>query len=294
MTKTISKTKMLAAVAAMGAAAAMQPAHAIDVDAGDYTALPAGTNLGLVYYQHAQRNALYGNGNKAPGNNKLNSDVGILRGVHFMDIGGYIVDPQFLLPFGKLQAKGDLGPVLGSGSGVGDLILAATVWLTKPGEKTHFGITPFIVAPTGKYDKNEALNLGENRWKFILQGGYITPLSEKVLLDVVGDVTLFGKNKDAPGGTLKQDAQYQAQTFLRYQLAPTSDVRVGLSHTWGGETRVNGVDQNSKQRTTKYHVGFSHFLGAKTQVLATVGRDGSVENGFRENARVNLRLLQIF
>ncbi|ERK98906.1 hypothetical protein O999_02015 [Pseudomonas putida LF54] len=31
-------------------------ALALDVDAGDYTALPKDTNLGLIYYQHAERN----------------------------------------------------------------------------------------------------------------------------------------------------------------------------------------------------------------------------------------------
>lgn len=40
-------------------------ASAMDVDAGDYTALPAGTNLGLLHYQHAERNRLYANGSVA-------------------------------------------------------------------------------------------------------------------------------------------------------------------------------------------------------------------------------------
>lgn len=293
MTRTFrcATTKLTAAMAL--AAASWLPAHAIDVDAGDYTALPAGTKLGLVYYQHAQRNALYANGNKAPGNNRLDSDVGILRGVTYIDIGGYIVDPQFLLPFGKLKAKGDVS-ALGSTSDVGDLILAATVWFNKPGEKTNFGITPFIFAPTGGYDKNRGLNLGENRWKFALQAGYITPLTDKVTMDLVADFTTFGKNNDAAGGTLKQKVQYQAQSFLRYHLNPTTDLRGGLSYTWGGETSLNGVDQNNKQKTSKFNVGVAHFLRPTTQVLATYGRDISVENGFRENGRLNLRLLQVF
>lgn len=283
------------AIAAVATCLLAPSAHAIDVDAGDYTVLPAGTTLGLVYYQHAERNALFANGSKAPGRNKLNSDIGIVRGVKYLDIGGYIVDPQFLLPFGKLSAKGDLAPALGNNSGVGDLILAATVWLNKPGEKTHIGITPFLVAPTGQYDKNDPLSLGENRWKFILQGGYITPLSDKVNLDVVADVTLFGKNDDiAGGGSLKQKPQYQLQSFLRYQLSGTTDLRAGVSFTTGGKTRINGVEQNNKTETTKFNVGVGHFISPTTQLLATVGRDTSVENGFREGSRVNLRLLQIF
>lgn len=284
-----------AAAGALATTALMQPAHALDVDAGDYTALPAGTNLAIVYGQHAQRNAIFSNGNKAPGNNKLDSDIGILRLVHFMDIGGYIVDPQIILPFGKLKAKGDLGPVLGSNSGVGDLLVGATVWFNQPSSKTHFGITPFLSLPIGQYNKNDPLSLGENRVKLILNTGYITPLTDKVTMDLVADVTLFGKNDDiAGGGTLKQKAQYQFQGFLRYALSGSTDLRGGMSYTTGGETRINGVAQNNENKTLKFNVGVAHFLSPTQQILATVGRDSSVENGFRENARLNLRFLQVF
>ena len=287
-----TRLKLLAMCAAVSAAGS---AFAVDVDAGDYTALPAGTDLGLVYTQFAHRNSLYANDTKVSGNAKLDSTVGILRGVHFTDIGGYIVDPQFLLPFGKLKAGGDVA-ALGSNSGVGDLILAATVWLTKPGEKTHFGITPFLFLPTGQYNKNDPLSLGENRVKFALQAGYITPLTDSITLDLLGDVTLHGKNNDyGPNSdSLKQKALFQFQSYLRYNFSPATDVRFGLSHVSGGETQVNGVDQNNQQSTSKFQIGGSHFVGPKTQILATYGQDISVKNGFKENGRLNLRLLQIF
>ena len=50
-------------------------AVAIEVDAGDYTALPAGTNLGVVYYQYATADSLYSDGDKAPINAGLDSQV---------------------------------------------------------------------------------------------------------------------------------------------------------------------------------------------------------------------------
>ncbi|HQT72086.1 MAG TPA: transporter [Thiobacillus sp.] len=289
------RSKALALSAITTATLLAFPAHAIDVDAGDYTALPAGTSLGLVYYQHATRDKLYAGGNQVAINPKLTSDIGIVRGVHFMEIGGYIVDPQFLLPFGKLSAKNDIA-ALGSNSGVGDLQLAATVWLTKPGDKTHFGITPFISAPTGQYDRNDPLSLGENRWKYALQAGFITPLADKVMLDLAADVQIHGKNKDfgASSATMEQKPLFQAQAFLRYQLSATTDLRTGVSHTTGGQTTLNGVRQDDRIATTKFQVGVAHFLSAKTQVLATYGRDTSVRQGFKEDGRINLRLLQIF
>jgi hypothetical protein len=289
-------TRPLRAFAALAAAAALSsPAHAIDVDAGDYTALPPGTNLGLLYLQHASRDKLYADGDKVGIRPKLDSDIGVLRGVHYMDIGGYIVDPQFLLPFGKLDAGRDIS-ALGSNSGVADLILAATVWFNKADSKTHFGITPFLYVPIGQYDNTDPLSLGENRWKFALQAGYITPVTDQLTLDLVGDFTLYGKNDDfgPASDNMKQKPLFQFQGFLRYHLSPATDLRLGVSYVTGGATEVNGVDQDNRLASSKFNIGAAHFIGPKTQLLATYGRDISVRNGFKEDARFNFRILQIF
>ncbi|HKY94564.1 MAG TPA: transporter [Kiloniellales bacterium] len=288
--------RSLCALAALAAATLFTlPAKAIDVDAGDYTALPPGTNLLLGYYQHATRDKLYANGDKVGINPKLDSDVGILRGVHFTEIGGLIVDPQFLLPFGKLRAKDDIA-ALGSNSGLADLILAATVWFNKADAKEHFGITPFLILPTGQYDNNDPLSLGENRWRFILQAGWIKPLTDKLTMDLVADVQFHGKNNDygALSQERKQKPQYEFQGFLRYALGAGSDLRFGLQHVTGGENEIDGVDQDDRQSLTKLQLGASTFISPTQQILATYGRDLSVRNGFKEEHRLNLRFLQIF
>lgn len=288
--------RVAALAGALCGALAAGPASAIDVDAGDYTALPAGTNLAVAYYQYAERNALYSRDQRVPVDAGLDSQVGILRGVHYMDVGGYTVDPQFLLPFGKLKAGNDTS-FLGETSGAGDLIVAATVWLVnRPEANTYFGITPFLTLPTGQYDRNKALNLGENRAKLTLQAGYITGLSKSLTLDVAGDVTLYGRNKDfGPSGqTMKQDASYQAQLYLRYHLSPALDLRAGISRTVSGATEVNGLDRDDRGDTTKLQIGAAYFLRPSTQLLASYGRDVSVREGFEENRRLNLRLLQVF
>jgi hypothetical protein len=271
-------------------------ALAIDVDAGDYTALPPGTNLAMGYYQFATRDALYSNGDKQNINAGLDSQIGILRGVHFTDIGGYTVDPQFFLPIGKLEGKDDTS-TLGDTSGIGDLTLAATVWLVnKPESNTYFGITPFVYVPVGSYDRKDSLNLGENRWRYALQAGYITGLTPKISLDLVGDVTFYGENDEvgASKATLKQDPSYQLQGFLRYHMSPQWDLRTGISHTFGGETELNGVNQDDKLATTKMTIGTAWFVTPALQLLANYGRDLSVENGFKEQHRLNLRVLKAF
>ncbi|URI08761.1 transporter [Aquincola tertiaricarbonis] len=283
-----------ASCALLGLASA--PAHAVDVDAGDYTALPAGTTLGLAYYQHAERNRLYAGGDRVPIDAGLSSDVGILRVVHFMKLGGITIDPQFLLPVARLRAKDDLS-ALGKDSGVGDLMLAATAWLINdPQTKTYFGITPFVWVPTGAYDRGQGVNVGENRWKWALQAGYIRPLGPQLTLDAAADVTWHGRNDDyGPGSlTLRQKPVVQLQGWLRWHASDALDWRLGLSHTAGGEQSIDGESQHNRLATTRFALGAGYFVGPRTQLLATVGRDLRVREGLRESGRVNLRLLQIF
>ena len=272
------------------------PAQAVDVDAGDYVPLPDGANLALLYYQYATRDSLYVDGDKQPLEAGLDSNVGILRGVHYVDVGGFIVDPQFLLPFGELKAKDDLA-ALGSDSGLGDLILAATVWvINDPEHRRYLGLTPFLFLPTGSYDKDQGVNLGENRWKLALQAGYVAGLGERFTLDLIGDVTFYGKNDELGPSeqTLKQDASFQLQGFLRYALKPTVDLRGGLSYSFGGETEVDDVKQDNELGTLKAQFGTAWFPTPTVQLMALYGRDLDVENGFREDHRINLRVLKVF
>jgi|APMI01.1.fsa_nt_gi hypothetical protein len=299
MTKALKPLRPLTAIAAAAASLALTaPARAIDLDAGDYTALPAGTNALVVYGQHATRDKLYSKGDQVPIHPGLDSDIGILRGVHFMEVGGLIIDPQFLLPFGRLKGKDDTA-ALGSSSGVGDLILASAIWFTQPGAKTHFAVTPYLWLPTGKYNRNDPLSLGENRYKFALQVGSIHELAPGVNLDLAADVTFYGKNTDANNGaggatTLKQKPLLALQSHLRYQLSPTLDLRGGLFYTAGGETKLGGVDQDNRQATTKFNVGAGWFVAPTTQLLATYGRDIKAREGFKVNNQLNLRLLTLF
>lgn len=139
--------------------------HAVDLDAGDYDYAPSGSNLAILYYQHATRDALYSGSDKVVGNYDLTSDVGIARYVHYTDVAGIHIAPQILIPFGRLDASKDISD-LGSSRGLGDIVLANIFFLYHDAS-THstFGITPYLFLPTGEYSSNKALNLGENRYK---------------------------------------------------------------------------------------------------------------------------------
>lgn len=270
-------------------------AHAIDLDPGDYVPAPAGTTVAVLYAQHVQRDKLYAKGQRLPLNAGLSSNTGIARFVRFVEVGGITIAPQVLVPFGRLSGEHDTR-TLGRSGGVGDVILAAPTWIVNDAAgKTHWGVTPIVYLPTGSYEKERALNLGENRWKFNLQTGIAKGIGGPWHIDLTGDVMLHGKNADhgRANATLRQKPLFNVQGHLRYQFSPAANVYAGLSQYWGGRTRIDGVENDDETRQLKASVGTSLFIGPRTQILGAVGRDLHVRHGFKENLRLSVRLMQI-
>lgn len=284
------------AMVSMAAASVVAPAYAIDTDPGDWSAPPPGTNLLLVYAQHANRDSLYTDGHKTP-NAKLNSNVAILRYVRPIEVSGLVVAPQVLLPWAGLSTGGVVKG-LGSASGLGDIIFASPVWLAKADavSRNSFAIAPYLVLPTGDYKKGNNLNIGENRWKAILQLGATYQLSKQLDAEGAVDVTVFGKNKAAGVGSdvLEQEAIFQAQASLNWHHSPGTVLAAGVSHSMGGRQKVNGVTLSDRMERTKVALTASKFVTPTVQVMGSVGRDLKVDNGFKESSRFNIRILKVF
>jgi hypothetical protein len=227
----------------------------------------------------------------------LKSDIGIIRYIRPVQWApNVVVDPQAILPFGRLKTGGSAS-ALGNASGTADLILGAPLkFLLDTTTKDAFSIGPFVYLPTGNYDHTKPLNLGENRWKGLLQLAYVKHFDATWAVDLVADVLVHGKNKKfGPGSaSLKQDPRYEAQAHLRYNLSPATSFSGDYGYYWGGETKVNGVAQNDRLKTHYARLTAAHFLNQTLQLQAQVGADLSVENGLKEKGRLNLRLVKIF
>jgi hypothetical protein len=282
-------TRALAAAACAACTTIFAPAMAqqIPTDPGDYTALPAGTDLGIVYYQHAEYKSVYANGNKLPVPFDLKTDIGLARWVHYTRLGDYLVTPQVIIPFGRV----DLSPL--KTRGVGDPIIGSALWLVnEPEQQRWVTVSAFASVPVGKYDANEPLNMGENRWKGVFQSAYLTSLSKNVMLDLVGEVALYGEN-DAGGVRRKQDASYGGQVHLRYMLAPTTSVSLTYYHDFGGESKLNGVAQHDRMNNSRFLVGVAGFVSPTMQLQLQAGKALKVANGPKESGRINLRLVKV-
>lgn len=279
--------------AATWLALAAGPAVAgINTDPLDYVPAPAGTTLAAIYYQNNHSSSQYANGRQV-GQSSIQSDVGIARFVHYTELAGFRIAPQVLLPAVSVEVSGQ-GNTL-STDGISDPILGLPVWLVnRPEQRLYFAVTPYLHLPLGRYNSNRALNPGDNRWKFTLQGGLSVGLGEKTTLDVIGDAQWFGDNRDiAGGGRLEQKALYSLQPQLTYQFAPGLTGSLGAYHVWGGASQVRGVDQHDRTRTTTALGTLSYWLGKTDNLQFQYRADTEVKNGAKTNG-LQLRFLHVF
>lgn len=294
-----SASKILAGTLALMMCAGT-PVRALDVDAGDYTALPPGTDAFLLYGNYAQRNSInvVGTGTINQGF-QLDSAVGIARFVHWMDIGGITVDPQVLIPFGSLYNGRLAGSRVPSSSGFANPILAATAWLVNkpdPVYSTYFGITPFFILPIGKYDRDLPVNIGSDAFQTVIQAGFIQGIAPKWTIDLIGDATF---TTDSQRGslvrqTLSQDTSYQVQSYIRYALTDKVTIGAGHSYTFGGDQYLDHIKNGLRTEGHQIRGLIQAFLDPTTQIQVAAFHDFGVRGGFTQDFGVKLRFLKIF
>ncbi|RTY59576.1 transporter [Pseudomonas veronii] len=285
----------------MALALSCAPVWAVDVNVGDYTALPAGTDVAAWYQQFGRSERYNPDGADASRRQtSLNSNISILRLIHFTQIGVITVDPQILLPFGHVYNARIGGHSLGSASGLADPIVGATFWLVNQPQAgvsgRYFGITPLLYLPWGNYDRHDALNLGENRYKGDLQLGWVEPLWGKLGMELYGDAVVYGHNTNAGSGqqTLKQDPTYQLQGNLRYDFSTSQRVALGYSASTGGKQYLDGDYTGQKTEVQQVRLEFQQMVGPTVQLSAQLTHDVRTVGGFQEDAGINLRALLLF
>jgi len=271
------------------------PASAIDTLPGDYTALPDGTQTLQSTFTYGTSNARFKNGDRVAGKQSL--DTYSLQETYrlFVTCGGLTLSPTVIVAYGYSRPAYDSRPA-GTARGFGDPVLAATVYLlNNPGKRTFFGISPYLIPPVGSYDKTTSLSLGQNRWRFGVNSGYIVPLADNVLLDVVADVLWYGRNSDyVKDSTLDQDMLFNAQTHFRYLVDVTTALTASYYYDVGGESKLNGVPQGDAKSQGRFRVGVMKYLTRSQRIRIDWGMDSNVNNGFRKNSQASMSYLVLW
>jgi len=272
-------------------------AEELAVDPNDVVAPPTGTTITALYSLNTKSSKLYSDSNMVLNNVDFKTNIGLLRLGHVYDVGGFKILPQLLVPFGRIDLAKDLGAQSAvKHTGFGDPIIGATAWLVaNPESKTWFGIPIYLSVPAGDYDGSTGpFNIGENRWKLITQAGVAKGLTDKLLAEVIGEVSFYGKNDDFYGRTMKQESSQSLMGHLTYKATEKTSLSVSYYHTLGGETKVDGIKQDDSKNTNRWLATASTWFAPGWNFQVQYGQDIDVKNGIKEDHRVNLRLAKLF
>lgn len=269
-----------------------------DVFPGDYAALSA-SDIGVAAYVYDRKSdGPFRNGSRTA-ENHLDSQVLALRLTRTFDVAGTKVAPVMVLSSARVSiAPAALAQALApEKSGTGDLRLGATAWLIDDPIDGHWlGFSGMVIAPTGTYHPAQPLNLGENRWRYILSGGWVRSVfSRDLLFELSPEFVRYGDNNEyLTNRTRSQKSSFALTGYLRYRFTPALHGYVGWQDNRGGLTSVNSVSQNDVANNSRAMAGVSIFLPDSHQLIVRFAQETNIDNGYRQDKELALRWLKIF
>lgn len=282
-------------VIATALASSAECAHAVDIAPGDYAVPPPGTNLVLFYGQYRTSRVLTIDRAGEIPDSELDSNVNLLRLVHYGETRGVPFAVQTIIPFGSFTAARRAGVEQETANGFGDVVLAASIFpihSSDPHYGTTVGFSMFLSLPTGAHQPS-ALSLGSDTTTTTLQLGVIQGLAHGFAFDGAIDVALVANHREA-GLTHSQDPYVQAQVYARYALTPRSTVSVGYAATFGGKQYVDRVYQGLSSEAHQLRLFTNNFVTPTWQLQLMAGRDLSRPHGFEDELVTQFRVLKMF
>ncbi len=276
---------------------AAKRAGAQEIEPYDFVPLPAGTNLAIGYYAYGHNtdfNVARGSTIKGSG---VEINVGIARYVHYVEIAGHPAGFQIIQAFGSLSGAHIDGQRLGSAFGAQNTVLSAFIWpYVNTATKTNVITTGFIAPPDGTYDKQSAINLGDNRWRGTFQLGLSQGLTDNLAFDAAFDVQFYGDNDSyVPGNRrLSQDPTYRAQLWANWRWNPAFSTSLGYEGFFGGSQQVDGFFAGSKTEIQRIRANAALFLTPRLQTMLELNHDVHVVGGFKQEFGTTLRVVYVF
>jgi len=250
-------------------------ASAQELEPRAFSPSPIGTNFAVAAFSHAS-----GDVSLDPSvpitNVQANINVYTAGYAHTFGLLGRTANVALAVPYFRASVSGDveeIGQREVNRTGIGDIgmrfamILIGGPALT-PEEFAHrtpstvLGVDLKVRAPTGQYDSSKLINIGQNRWAFKPEIGVSQPIGNW-FTDAIAGVWLFTDNTNYFGGkTRSQDPLYSIQLDTGYEVRTGLWISANATYYTGGETSINGVQGNDRQKSTRYGITASAPLGS--------------------------------
>ncbi len=269
-------------------------AYAIDLQPGDVKPLPPGTSFSQLSLRVSEFDGFYVDGQKQAGSIDWDATRYQIRLGHFFEVSSLPAVAYIQAGLANIDVDGALP---GIDSGPEDTVALLALWpYADNATQTYFGVGAYGLFPTGSYESDQGVfNVGENRYSAALQLAFQKNLSESLIAVAAVDGVWFGSNDDFTAArlSLEQEALYSAQLGLTYQATQVLSVSASYFFTWGGETAIDGVDQDNANELHRYQLSAIAQLPVG-RLMLQYGGDLQRESGFFEERRAIVRFGQLF
>lgn len=234
-----------------------------------YWPTPKDTKLVVLVYGHQSGDVITDQSLPIEGaESRINSAIAGYQ--QTFSLFGRTTNLQIEVPFasGSTRANLDGSPVRRDISGLGDIGATLSINLLgapsfKPEDFKAFRKNPKpilalgikVVAPTGDYDDDRLINVGNNRWATRVRLGYIQPLTERWVLELSAGTWFFQDNKDFVRGVRQQKPVTAFDVSLIRRIRPGFWVSLDGNYYIGGRTTVDNTTNVDYQRNSR--VGLS-------------------------------------
>ncbi|QWE17525.1 transporter [Polynucleobacter sp. AP-Nino-20-G2] len=253
----------------MGIAVFSSSICAQEIEARTYSNTPIGINFLTAGIAQAKS-----------GSYTLTSEV--LNLTHIFDVGGQSGKLTIVLPYGQLTGSTSVGgrTVNASTEGLSDPLIKAAVnlygapALTLDQFKDYqqdliIGASLTASIPWGKYDDNQLINVGANRW-FVQPGIGASKAIGPWRLELAGSGIFYTSNTNFMGGnSLSQNPVYSAQTHAIYYFQNTAWISVDATYFTGGQSYVNGNPISGNQENWRFGGTMSYPIDKRNSIRLT-------------------------
>jgi hypothetical protein len=146
-------------------------------------------------------------------------------------------------------------------------------------QDTIVGASVEVTAPSGQYNEDKLLNIGQNRWSIRPELGISKSLGP-LILELAGSIQFYTANNDFLGSRVReQDPLYSLQGHLIYSFKNGIWFAVDGTFFTGGQTLVDGVKRGSKLENSRAGVTLSLPVNRHNSVKLFFNTGVSVRTG---------------
>jgi len=250
------------------------PLFSQDLEPRRWTVMPEGMNVVGIGYGHTSGDVLFDPVMQIK-DAEVKADTLAVSYIRSFSLAGKALRFDVFLPWHSAQWEGILrgNPNSAERKGFGDSRFRLSVNLlntstqnTNETSKTVVGAGIAMTAPTGEYDKNKLINLGQNRFVIRPQIGVVHTRGAWSY-ELTGSVFFFTDNNDYFKESIQsQDPLYAIQTHAIYVFDSGIWTSLSAGYGWGGISSINNEKKDNEWNNLLMALSFGFSL-SRTQSI---------------------------